>query len=35
VIIEQASIDDLPVILAMRKEDASDWLAKQGIGQWG
>jgi hypothetical protein len=34
VIIEQASIDDLPVILAMRKE-ASDWLAKQGIGQWG
>jgi hypothetical protein len=33
VIIEHASIDDLPVILAMRKE-ASDWLAKQGIDQW-
>jgi hypothetical protein len=33
VIIEQARIDDLPVILAMRKE-ASDWLAKQGIDQW-
>jgi GNAT superfamily N-acetyltransferase len=33
VIIEQASIDDLPVILAMRQE-ASDWLAKQGIDQW-
>ncbi|TDO45882.1 acetyltransferase (GNAT) family protein [Kribbella sp. VKM Ac-2527] len=32
-IIEQATIDDLPVILAMRQE-ASDWLAKQGINQW-
>ena len=32
-IIEQATIDDLPVILAMR-QDASDWLAKQGINQW-
>ena len=32
-IIEQASIDDLPVILAMRQE-ASDWLAKQRIDQW-
>jgi hypothetical protein len=29
----QATIDDLPVILAMRQE-ASDWLAKQGIDQW-
>jgi predicted N-acetyltransferase YhbS len=33
VIIEQATIDDLPAILAMRQE-ASDWLAKQGINQW-
>ncbi|WP_405070391.1 GNAT family N-acetyltransferase [Kribbella sp. NBC_01510] len=32
-IIEQATIDDLPAILAMRQE-ASDWLAKQGINQW-
>ncbi len=32
-IIEQAGIDDLPVILAMRKE-ASDWLATQGVDQW-
>jgi GNAT superfamily N-acetyltransferase len=33
VIVEQATIGDLPVILAMRQE-ASDWLAKQGINQW-
>jgi hypothetical protein len=33
VIIEQATIDDLPVILAMRQE-ASDWLAQRGIHQW-
>jgi predicted N-acetyltransferase YhbS len=33
VIIEQATIEDLPVILAMRQE-ASDWLAQQGIDQW-
>ncbi|WUJ72351.1 GNAT family N-acetyltransferase [Kribbella soli] len=32
-IIEQATIDDLPVILAMRQE-ASDWLATKGIHQW-
>jgi hypothetical protein len=30
VIIEQATIDDLPAILAMRKE-ASNWLAERGI----
>jgi len=33
VIIEQAGIDDLPVIVAMRKE-ASDWLATRGVDQW-
>jgi predicted N-acetyltransferase YhbS len=32
VIVEQATISDLPVILAMRQE-ASDWLAKKGINQ--
>ncbi|TCM43654.1 hypothetical protein [Kribbella sp. VKM Ac-2568] len=32
-IVEQATIGDLPVILAMRQE-ASDWLAKKGIEQW-
>jgi predicted N-acetyltransferase YhbS len=33
VIVEQATIEDLPVILAMRTE-ASEWLAKRGINQW-
>ena len=32
-IIEQGTIEDLPVILATRQE-ASDWLARQGIDQW-
>ncbi|MEV0290680.1 MULTISPECIES: hypothetical protein [unclassified Kribbella] len=32
-IVEQATIEDLPVILAMRTE-ASQWLAKRGINQW-
>lgn len=32
-IVEQATIGDLPVILAMRQED-SDWLARKGIKQW-
>ena len=32
-IVEQATIGDLPVILAMRQE-ASDWLAEKGIRQW-
>ncbi|GAB2664444.1 GNAT family N-acetyltransferase [Kribbella swartbergensis] len=32
-IVEQATIEDLPVILAMRTE-ASQWLAKRGIDQW-
>lgn len=32
-IVEQATIGDLPVILAMRQE-ASDWPAKKGIDQW-
>lgn len=32
-IVEQATIADLPVILAMRQE-ASEWLAKRGINQW-
>jgi RimJ/RimL family protein N-acetyltransferase len=33
VIIEQATLADLPVILAMRTE-ASAWLAERGIDQW-
>jgi hypothetical protein len=33
VIIETASITDLPVVLAMRTE-ASEWLAKIGVDQW-
>jgi hypothetical protein len=33
VTIEPAGLDDPPVIVAMRQE-ASDWLAKQGIDQW-
>lgn len=32
-IIEHATIDDLPAILAMRAE-ASAWLADQGVDQW-
>lgn len=32
-IIEQATIDDVPTILAMRS-DASAWLAERGIDQW-
>lgn len=32
-IVEQATIEDLPVILAMRAE-ASEWLAKRGVEQW-
>jgi hypothetical protein len=32
-IVEQATIGDLPVILVLRQE-ASDWLTKKGIDQW-
>ncbi|MGC4943811.1 GNAT family N-acetyltransferase [Kribbella sp. DT2] len=32
-IVEQATIGDLPVIIAMRQE-TGDWLAKKGINQW-
>ncbi|HEX6500175.1 MAG TPA: GNAT family N-acetyltransferase [Micromonosporaceae bacterium] len=31
--IEPATLDDLPVIIAMR-EEASQWLAERGIDQW-